>query len=85
MHAPASGPGHVRALDALGEFAHPSEELGRSPVGHYLFDGQAPDVGNVEIVIRPGRASGVARPPARFRTPFPRGPTRRRRYDVRRS
>src|SRR5690242_12899569 len=38
----------------LSEFAHISEELGRSPIGHYLFNCQAPDVGNMEILIQYG-------------------------------
>ena len=36
------------------EFAHISEELGRSPIGHYLFNCQAPDVGNMEILMQYG-------------------------------
>jgi acyl-CoA dehydrogenase len=36
---------------SLLEFAHVSEELGRSPLGHYLFNCQAPDVGNMEILM----------------------------------
>ena len=39
---------------SLMEFAHVSEELGRSPIGHYLFNCQAPDVGNMEILIQFG-------------------------------
>lgn len=31
-----------------------SEELGRSPLGHYLFNCQAPDAGNIEILIEFG-------------------------------
>lgn len=34
----------------LTEFAHVSEALGRSPLGHYLFNCQAPDVGNMEVL-----------------------------------
>jgi acyl-CoA dehydrogenase len=36
------------------EFAHVSEELGRSPLGHYICNCQAPDVGNMEILIKHG-------------------------------
>ena len=36
------------------EFAHVSEELGRSPIGHYLFNCQAPDVANMEILMKYG-------------------------------
>ena len=33
------------------EFAHISEELGRSPLGYYVFNSQAPDVGNMELLM----------------------------------
>jgi alkylation response protein AidB-like acyl-CoA dehydrogenase len=39
---------------SLLEFAHVSEELGRSPLGHYLCNCQAPDVGNMEILMQYG-------------------------------
>jgi acyl-CoA dehydrogenase len=35
----------------LSEFAHLSEELGRTPIGHYLFNCQAPDIGNMEVLL----------------------------------
>jgi len=35
----------------LTEFARVSEELGRTPLGHYLFNCQAPDIGNTEVLI----------------------------------
>jgi alkylation response protein AidB-like acyl-CoA dehydrogenase len=35
---------------SLAEFAQVSEELGRSPLGHFLFNCQAPDIGNMEIL-----------------------------------
>ena len=35
----------------LTEFAHISEELGRSPLGHYIFNCQAPDIGNMELLL----------------------------------
>jgi len=34
----------------LMEHARVSEELGRSPLGHYVFNCQAPDAGNMEIL-----------------------------------
>jgi alkylation response protein AidB-like acyl-CoA dehydrogenase len=36
---------------SLSEFAHVSEELGRTPIGHYLFNCQAPDIGNMEVLM----------------------------------
>ena len=36
---------------SLLDFGHIAEELGRSPVGHYVFNCQAPDAGNMEILI----------------------------------
>jgi len=38
----------------LTEFAHLSEELGRSPLGHYSFNVQAPDIGNMELLLEHG-------------------------------
>jgi alkylation response protein AidB-like acyl-CoA dehydrogenase len=35
----------------LTEFARVSEELGRTPIGHYLFNCQAPDIGNMEVLM----------------------------------
>jgi alkylation response protein AidB-like acyl-CoA dehydrogenase len=45
---------HGGAGLSLTEFAHMSEELGRSPIGHYLFNCQAPDVGNMEVLMEHG-------------------------------
>jgi acyl-CoA dehydrogenase len=42
---------------ALSEFARISEELGRSPIAHYVFNCQAPDVGNMELLIAHGNDS----------------------------
>lgn len=42
---------------SLSEFAHISEELGRSPIAHYAFNCQAPDVGNLELLIEHGTDS----------------------------
>lgn len=38
----------------LSEYAYVSEELGRSPLGHYTFNCQAPDVGNMEVLMHYG-------------------------------
>jgi alkylation response protein AidB-like acyl-CoA dehydrogenase len=44
-----------REYDGLGlgltQFARVSEELGSTPLGHYLFNCQAPDAGNLEVLI----------------------------------
>ncbi len=56
----------------LTEFAHMSEELGKSPVGHYLFNVQAPDVGNMEILME----HGTPEQKARFLLPLVRGEIR---------
>ncbi len=37
---------------SLIEFAHISEVLGHSPFGHYCFNCQAPDIGNMELLIK---------------------------------
>lgn len=42
---------------SLTEHACVSEELGKSPIGHYLFNCQAPDVGNMEILMQFGEAA----------------------------
>lgn len=38
----------------LVEHGHVSEILGRSPLGHYVFNCQAPDAGNMEVLIEHG-------------------------------
>jgi acyl-CoA dehydrogenase len=47
-----------RDLGGLGlpllDFAHVSEALGRSFLGHYVFNCQAPDAGNMELLISYG-------------------------------
>lgn len=35
---------------SLSEFAHISEELGTSPLGHYVCNVNAPDIGNMELI-----------------------------------
>src|SRR5262245_57119204 len=57
---------------SLTEFAHMSEELGKSPVGHYVFNCQAPDVGNMEILIE----FGTPEQKERFLMPLVRGEIR---------
>jgi acyl-CoA dehydrogenase len=39
---------------ALTEFAYLSEEMGRTPLGHFVFNCQAPDIGNTEILLAHG-------------------------------
>jgi acyl-CoA dehydrogenase len=47
---PEWGGAHLK----LTEFAHLSEALGRSPLGHYVFNVQAPDIGNMELLLEHG-------------------------------
>ncbi len=49
LSAAAGGPGL-----SLSEFARVSEVLGRTPLGHYVFNAQAPDVGNMELLLEHG-------------------------------
>jgi alkylation response protein AidB-like acyl-CoA dehydrogenase len=49
-----------------------SEELGRTPIGHYLFNCQAPDIGNTEILI----AHGTEEQKERYLLPLARGEVR---------
>jgi len=46
LSAEFGGPGFT-----LAEFALISEELGRTPLGHYLCNCQAPDIGNMELLV----------------------------------
>lgn len=39
---------------SLPDYARLSEELGHTPLGHFAFNCQAPDVGNMEVLIRYG-------------------------------
>ncbi|MCA9599224.1 MAG: acyl-CoA dehydrogenase family protein [Myxococcales bacterium] len=57
---------------SLTEFAHMSEELGRCPIGHYVFNCQAPDVGNMEILME----HGTEEQKERFLRPLIRGEAR---------
>src|SRR5207248_178361 len=68
-HVPAEWGG---AGVSLTEFAHLSEELGRSPLGHYVFNVQAPDVGNMELLL----SHGTAEQKDRWLRPLVRGDIR---------
>ena len=57
---------------SLTEFAHVSELLGRSPLGHYCFNCQAPDIGNMELLH--GHASTELK--NKFFTPLAQGDIR---------
>lgn len=56
----------------LSQFALVSEELGRTPIGHYLFNCQAPDIGNMEILL----AHGTPEQKEKYFTPLARGEVR---------
>ena len=56
----------------LPEFARVSEALGHSPLGHYLFNCQAPDIGNMELLL----AHGSADQQTRYLQPLMRGDIR---------
>ena len=43
--------GHGGLGLGLDQFGHVSEALGRSPLGHYAFNCQAPDAGNMELML----------------------------------
>ncbi|HEV8411121.1 MAG TPA: acyl-CoA dehydrogenase family protein [Gemmatimonadaceae bacterium] len=57
---------------SLMEFAHVSAVLGETPVGHYLFNAQAPDIGNCELL----NAYGSAGQKAAWLEPLARGEIR---------
>ena len=54
------------------EFTHLAEELGRSPLGHFVFNCQAPDAGNMEVLAHHGTAAQRER----FLGPLVRGEIR---------
>ena len=64
------------ALGGLGfslpEFGRISEALGHAPLGHYLFNCQAPDIGNMEILM----AYGTPEQKATWLVPLARGEVR---------
>ena len=57
---------------SLPEYARISEALGRTPLGHYLFNCQAPDTGNMEILM----AFGTPEQKAAWLTPLAHGEVR---------
>jgi alkylation response protein AidB-like acyl-CoA dehydrogenase len=57
---------------SLVEFGHVAEALGRSPLGHYAFNCQAPDAGNMELLTE----YGTDRHKERFLEPLLDGDTR---------
>src|SRR4051812_6393272 len=57
---------------SLLEFALVGEELGRSPLGHYAFNCQAPDAGNMELL----REFGTAAQQERWLMPLVQGEIR---------
>jgi acyl-CoA dehydrogenase len=65
-----------RSLGGLGlncmEYALVGEELGKSPLGHYVVNGQAPDAGNMEIL----REFGTDAQQERWLKPLVRGEVR---------
>ncbi len=54
-------PNHPKELGGMGldlvEHGLVSEVLGRTPIGHYVFNCQAPDAGNIEILHKYGTES----------------------------
>jgi acyl-CoA dehydrogenase len=72
LFAPHMGKEHGGAGLSLMEFAHLAEELGRSPLGHYVFNCQAPDAGNMEVLAHHGTAAQKER----FLKPLVRGEIR---------
>jgi alkylation response protein AidB-like acyl-CoA dehydrogenase len=72
LFAPHMAKEHGGAGLSLLEFAHLAEELGRSPLGHYVFNCQAPDAGNMEVLAHHGTAAQKER----FLKPLVRGEIR---------
>ncbi len=66
-------PRHLGGMGlSLTAFAHLSERLGRTLLGHYLFNCQAPDIGNMELLL----AHGTPEQQERFLIPLVRGEIR---------
>ncbi len=53
-------------------FARVSEELGRTPLGHFVFNCQAPDIGNMELLM----THGTPEQKERYFLPLARGEIR---------
>jgi alkylation response protein AidB-like acyl-CoA dehydrogenase len=51
LHLPEAEGGYGLSLT---EFAQVSEVLGTTPMGHYVFNCQAPDIGNTELLLKFG-------------------------------
>jgi len=48
-------PGEMGGMGlGLAEFARLSEEMGRTPLGNFVFNTQAPDIGNMEVLHKHG-------------------------------
>ncbi len=54
LWAPHMPPAYGGLGLSLREFARVSEELGRTPLGHYAFNCAAPDIGNMEVLLAHG-------------------------------
>uniref|UniRef100_A0A7C4EWD2 Acyl-CoA dehydrogenase n=1 Tax=Desulfomonile tiedjei TaxID=2358 RepID=A0A7C4EWD2_9BACT len=75
-HMELWAPPHPKEYGGMGldlvEFALVSEELGRSPLGHFVFGCQAPDAGNIEIL----HLYGTDEQKKRYLAPLVRGDIR---------
>ena len=72
LWAPHLPPEHGGLGLTLPAFAEVSAVLGESPIGHYLFNCQAPDVGNQELLL----AHGTSEQRATWLAPLVRGEIR---------
>lgn len=72
LFAPHVAREHGGAGLTLLELAFVAEELGRTPLGHLVFNCQAPDAGNMEILAR----HGTPEQRERFLAPLVRGEVR---------
>jgi alkylation response protein AidB-like acyl-CoA dehydrogenase len=72
LFCPQLGKDHGGAGFSLMEHARLSEELGWSPLGHYVFNCQAPDAGNMELLAQ----FGTEEQKTRWLAPLVRGEVR---------